>query len=229
MSTLKPSAPSLRPSGNRILLAKKPVAEIERELVALPHLKGDLRSQRKLAKVIARETIQARTATEAIGEIPGEGQSLHIIASGRFALWDCVPAILELSGANIDRLSIATLGFSKRNVAGMAELVDAGRIGSVSMLFSHYFRGTSSEITGLADQEFGARPDKMRLLSVRIHCKILLIEISDGRKIVVESSANLRSCKNIEQITFIADGSLHDFHLAWMNELFSATGVHRDR
>lgn len=37
-----------------------------------------------------------------------------------------------------------------------------------------------------------------RCVAVRSHAKILLFEMSDGRSFAWESSANLRSCKNVE-------------------------------
>ena len=41
----------------------------------------------------------------------------------------------------------------------------------------------------------------------------------DGRCIVNESSANLRSCRNIEQFTMTHDRDLLEFHRQWMAEV----------
>jgi hypothetical protein len=48
------------------------------------------------------------------------------------------------------------------------------------------------------------------------------MELTDGRALVVESSANLRSCASIEQITLTADVDLLAFHRAWIDELMRA-------
>ena len=53
------------------------------------------------------------------------------------------------------------------------------------------------------------------------HAKILLIELTDGRSYVVESSANLRSCSSIEQIVMTHDRPLFDFHHQWLDELLA--------
>ena len=54
------------------------------------------------------------------------------------------------------------------------------------------------------------------------HAKVVLIETTDGRHFVVESSANLRSCSSIEQITVTHDGDLLAFHRQWIDELLRA-------
>ena len=45
------------------------------------------------------------------------------------------------------------------------------------------------------------------MVAMLTHAKVVLIETTDGRDFVVESSANLRSCSSIEQITVTHDAS----------------------
>ena len=58
-----------------------------------------------------------------------------------------------------------------------------------------------------------------QIAAIRCHAKILLMELTDGRCFVVESSANLRSCRNIEQFTMTHDEDLLRFHQAWMTDV----------
>lgn len=51
------------------------------------------------------------------------------------------------------------------------------------------------------------------------HAKILLMELTDGRGFTVESSANLRSCSSIEQITMTHDAELLAFHRQWITDI----------
>lgn len=169
-----------------------------------------------------RDVRKATDTADAIDHIPWADEAIHLAVSGRFALWHIVPAVLKLSGTRIDELIIATLGFSKRNISGLCELLDAGQIGRVYLLASHYFKGTSNEIYTHAQKLFSERPGKAHFASVRTHAKLLLFRLSDMRTITVESSANLRSCKNIEQMTLIGDPGLHAFHRGWILELFTA-------
>ena len=60
-----------------------------------------------------------------------------------------------------------------------------------------------------------------RIAAIRCHAKILAMELTDGRCLVVESSANLRSCRNIEQFTMTHDADLLLFHREWMREVLS--------
>lgn len=192
---------------------------VEQQLTGLPHLQRDMKHLRRHRKLDLVDARQAKDAAESLGRIPDEGESLHMVISGRFALWDFVPAMLTLSGTTITAMHIATLGFSKRNIAKMCELHDAGRIGSIHLLCSHYFAGTSGAIYDFAVEQFATRSG-CKFLSVRTHAKMVLVAFADGRKIVIESSANLRSCKNIEQVSIFADGALYAFHRGWIEGLF---------
>ena len=48
-----------------------------------------------------------------------------------------------------------------------------------------------------------------------------MLTLADGRRLTFESSANLRSCMNIEQVSAFGDPGLHDFHRTWIDELFA--------
>ena len=201
-------------------LPERSIDRIEGEMDRKPHLPGDLRHERQTAQAETRDARQVKTATEAMARIPGPGEAFHLAISGRFALWHFVEAALSLAECKIDMLHIATLGFSKKNIEAMTQLVDRGDIQRVRLLCSHYFKNTSKPIYQHAVSAFEARPDRMEFLSIRTHAKILLLAFEDGRRITVESSANLRSCKNIEQVAIIGDPGLHSFHRQWIDDLF---------
>lgn len=197
-------------------------AELESEMDLLPHLDGDQRQEVDGAARECRDARQIKHAADAIGPIPGPSQAWHLVVGGRWALWDAVPAILDLAApATITTLHIATLGFSKLNVMELCRLLDEGKVGEVRLLCSHYFRGTSGGIWELAAAELAERQDRAKFLSVRTHAKLLAIKLSDGRTVTVESSANLRSCKNVEQMTVIGDPGVYAFHVAWIDQLFA--------
>lgn len=214
---------SPRPSGNPLLgtapaiAGGSGVAAAEREMAARPHVKADRRMGQR-HKSDLRDARQAVGAGEALGELPGPGEAVHVLISGRFSLWDCVPAIAAKLG-RLDRLHVATLGFSRRNVEAMGRLMDAGTVGTLRLLCSHYFKGTSPDLYRFATDELAARPGA-EFLSVRTHCKLLLVAAGE-RRLAVESSANLRSCKNLEQLTAFGSPAVYDFHTAWIDELFT--------
>lgn len=197
---------------------------IETELAGLPHLVADLRYDEPagVERVYRSET--ASTAAATLGAIPGPLQAIHLVINGRYALWDFVGAVLQLAGegVTIRRLHIATLGFSRRNVSQLADLLDAGKVGSVALLCSHYFKGTSGGIYEYAAEVLTAR--QQRFLSVRTHAKVLAIELSDARCLTFESSANLRSCKNLEQVVATGIPDLYRFHVRWIDSLWPGGG-----
>jgi len=213
MLTLTPN-PLLAPSIQPITPGVK---QAERELLARPHIDGD-RGVTVRHKPDVRDARQALNAAEALGNLPGPRHARHILVTGRFALWDCVPAIVAKCG-RIQMLHVATLGFSKKNVESMARLLDAGDVAHIRLLCSHYFKGTSTEIYRFAAEELGKRKDRAEFLSVRTHAKLLLVKLHN-RTLTLESSANLRSCKNLEQLTVIGDPAVHAFHAGWLDELF---------
>lgn len=210
--------PGIPPLGDFI-----PVEEIERELINMPHIDGDIRHEDDHAiDHEFRDARRAKLAVETIGRLPDSFDCFHIVISGKFALWNMVPAILELAAPiKIAALTVATLGFSKANIAEMMQLMDAGKIARVSMLCSHYFRGTSKGIWEFAAAELAKRRTA-RFLSIRTHAKLLLVKLEDGRTVTIESSANLRSCKNIETATILGHPRCYEFHTGWIDQLFSA-------
>src|ERR1019366_2300180 len=110
-------------------------AAIEQELKLLPHLPADIRHVRRERKAAFLDARAAKTAAEALGnQLPGPNHGYHLVLSGRFALFDFVPAVLSIAGCRIDALTMATLGFSVRNIDKLCQLVDAGQIGSVHLL-----------------------------------------------------------------------------------------------
>jgi hypothetical protein len=159
--------------------------------------------------------LPATSAAATLIRLPETGESLHIISRGLWPAWDLIPQTLRLAApATIKTLHIATLSFSKANGEQLAALVDVGAVGSVLMICSSYLSSTEKDLVcGLATalQERG-----QRLVSRRCHAKVIAMELSDGRCLTIESSANLRSSRNIEQFTITHDRAVLDFHRTWM-------------
>lgn len=206
-------------------LAATGVEAIERDFNHLPHLKRDqsITARERKARIV--DATRCQTASEAIGAIPGANESVHIIISGKFALWDFVPAIMMMARpVRAEALTIATLGFSKRNIYAMCDMVDAGVIERARLLCSHYFKATSGDIYETAEKALNQRPAVMSFLSVRTHAKLLLLKLRNGTCLTIESSANLRSCQNIEQASLFNSPELYQVHYNWIDSLFVEAG-----
>lgn len=210
---------------NPILSPPITVATVEAEMDARPHLAGDRACRTREVNRTMRDARQIKTAAAAIGALPGPTEAIHMAISGTWALFHVIGAALEMAHpARIEELTIATLSFSRRNIESLCALVDAGKINAVSLLCSHYFKNTTPDLYTLAETEFAKRPDRARFLSIRTHAKILAVRLTDGRTATCESSANVRSSKNCEQLSIFGDPQLYAFHRGWIAELFDAAG-----
>jgi hypothetical protein len=168
--------------------------------------------RRKSSRRDTMHALHIANAAKRLEKLPEENESIHAIMRGNFHGWDLVPATMQLAGCGIEKLYVATLGFNARNTAELLKFIDAGRIGFCRFLCSCYFKDASAaEFESLRQ---GLSDRGMQIVAARTHAKILAMRLMDGRSIVVESSANLRSCRNIEQFCMTNSGELFKFHAA---------------
>jgi hypothetical protein len=190
------------------------------EVDTAARLSGDRRHVRTPTRRLFRDYRSNPDAFRHLDPLPAAGESLHGVISGKYALFDLVAAIIERTGQNLSHLYLCTLGFSKQNGADLCGFLDAGQVGRVTLVCSHYFEKTSANIYDVVVPELVKRGQ--RVLAMRSHTKMLLARTADGTCYVCESSANLRSCVNIEQFVLTNCPDLYAFHQTWIEELFTA-------
>jgi len=156
-----------------------------------------------------------RSAIELIDPLPETDHALHLLMGDDFNAWELVPAILTLERAPAARLFIATLGFNKPTVKHLGELVTARTIERVWLLCSHYFQATDKPLYRHAVDALAEVGPRAKVNYARSHAKILCMEIA-GKHFVMEGSANLRNCSNVEQVTITRSRGLFDFHAGWI-------------
>jgi hypothetical protein len=163
---------------------------------------------------------------KSITALPAAGETWHVIAKGNWPAWALVPRMLELAApATINWLGIATLGFSKANVDELSGMLDSRAVQTVDLIYSCYFRSNEQTLVGYLTAEMQRRGQRIK--AIRNHAKIIAAELSDGRAIVVESSANLRSCRNVENFCITNDAGLLAFHRQWMSTILSDEREHK--
>lgn len=163
-----------------------------------------------------RQLLQVANAAREIDRLPEPDETHHLIMSGNFNAWDVVPAMLKLADCPAHSLHIATLGFNKRNAAELLDLIDRQQIARVAFVCSCYFRDANkAEFKYLAD---GLIERGQQIAATRSHAKIIALKLTDGRTATTESSANLRSCRNLEQMTIHGSPDVQDFHAGWIME-----------
>jgi len=168
----------------------------------------------------ARDARRLERAVEALERLPDSGEYVHIVTGQEFRGLDLLPAMLRLAKAKrYDSLTLTTLGFSRDNLAELARMIQAGQIppARLTVLCSDFFRRADREIWRTGAEQ--ARRLGYGFRSTRNHTKLILAAI--GRKhYVTESSANLRSCANLEQFTITQSRTLFDFHQQWIAQVW---------
>ena len=161
----------------------------------------------------SRRLAALREAGDVLTVLPGPGQSLHAIMTGRYDLTDLLDIILERLGSAA-HLRIATLSFNNRNVHRMLAWCENAAVAQLTLLYSHFFQEHNPEIVEQLRQSL-TTPHRMAVS--RNHCKVVTFDLHRGDKLTVEGSPNLRNNANHEQIAVINDPVLHDWHAKWID------------
>jgi hypothetical protein len=166
---------------------------------------------------LARDSAQLAAAKDVLTAIPGPNQAIHTLTTGRrFSVGAALYALADKLRP-VDKLDIATLSYSKRNVAQLLDLLDSGTVRNMTLLVSKFFAQHFRELLDYTREEFQAR--RQRVACARSHAKVAVFHFADGRAIVCESSGNLRANGNWEQLTLINSPELAEFHSRWITKL----------
>jgi hypothetical protein len=169
------------------------------------------------AKAVARRAMMFREAKGLLTALPGPGEAVHAIMTGRYDLMLLLVALLDLHPAPCRRLRIATLCYNRRNAAELLGLLESGKIGGLTLLASSFHRANNKDLDEWFRAELAAYPCS-KTTAARSHCKVVCFDFADGAGLVLEGSANLRTNGNREQLMLVRDRPLHDFHAAWIDE-----------
>lgn len=171
--------------------------------------------RRRPRRRLFRRALQEEAIAEIVPDLPEPGESIHIVANGRYDFWLYVPHLLELLGVPAQgRFSTWTM--NRGNVLELLELYDHGRLLSVLMFTGLYFKRRESAVYATLLE--GLQERGQRYLAFKNHTKLILLE-GGGHHLVVEGSANFTANPRVEQYVFTNDEALHAFHASWMEEL----------
>lgn len=178
------------------------------------------------ARTVRRQTVRRTTfderrvkcAAASLAALPEHEESIHLVVGGEFAGFDLLPAFLRLAKAkHFEALHLTTLGFSRENFAQLEVMIAAKEIrpSTLAILCGDFFRRADPGLWDIG--KLIARKYRFTFRSYRNHTKLILAQLA-GKSYVVEGSANLRSCANIEQFTITQSPALYAFHLTWIRE-----------
>lgn len=206
---LTPTRPATLSKGKRVALVD-----------AIPNNLLQRRRSVRRSLVDARHT---RQAIEHLIKLPAPGESLHLVVDGRFTPCDLIPATRRLSHpAVIRRLDVTTLGLNVENIHCIANGMDQGKVLEASVLVSHYFSRAEKAEYAFLQQEIESRGGRVN--NARTHCKLILMETTDGNWYTIEGSGNLRACRSVEQFVISNDRDLLLFHRKWITEYLNSRG-----
>ena len=171
------------------------------------------------AKLERRRAAMLKTATEAVAVLPGRGEAVHCLMTGYYDLMHVLVLLAERLGP-IQRLRIATLSYNARNLAELVRLLEERRVESLTLLCSSFFKDHNKDLFARTQEAFAARP--ARVSADRSHCKVVCVQTAEV-KLVLEGSANLRTNRNIEQLTLIHQEEIHDWHATWIDAKVGGT------
>jgi hypothetical protein len=174
------------------------------------------------SRALARYQQAAKTAAELLPELPEPGEAIHCLMLGTFDLCQVITAVAKRL-PQCRHLRIATLCYSKRNIAELCSLLDTQKGLPLTLLVSVFHREHNKSLHEWAVEELTEYPG-VKIAAARSHCKVVAFDLGEGDGLVFEGSANLRTNKNREQLTAIRDQQLHDWHAEWIDELVSKDG-----
>lgn len=167
-------------------------------------------------RAIRQKFVRPENAAQLAELLPVDADGvLHAVTPGDFVFCDLLTTVCRTRKPRA--LHVATLSMSRGNVDALAAELAAGNVGTIAILISNFFEKTNTAIFEHLKKAAADHPD-FRVSVARTHAKIALFEFDKGR-LTIETSANLRSSQNIEQITAIADPTLYDFHREWLDAL----------
>jgi hypothetical protein len=176
----------------------------------------DFRQQAREFKAGLRRKAQLRKAAEIIPHLPGPGESLHTLLTGFFDFALVLTCVIRSRPCPCDHARIATLSFGPKNTQEMARWLDEGLVGRLTLLCADFMAKASPEVYQGAVAELVERRGQV-VGAARCHAKVVTLAFADGLRLSFEGSANLRTNRNLENLSVVNDAGLHDWHAAWID------------
>jgi len=178
-------------------------------------------AKRRDAKA-GKALIRPENADQVLDQLPAlAGETLHALVCGDFVFCNLITRLVERLGPPAE-ITLATLSVSLKNLESLEGMLRACPELRLHIVLSHYFQTTSKEIFIALETLIGEKfADRFTLTIGRSHAKVALIDYRE-HCFVIETSANLRSSGNLEQLAIFRERELFDFHATWIREFRTA-------
>jgi len=147
------------------------------------------------------------------------GSRHYVFVNGKFYFGDFIEALIVGKDYRVKTLTISTLSMNENNIDSLANVMNGGYCDKLNLLISTYFYSHEKHnLVPYLYQELD-KDNRFQLVVCRSHCKIALIELYSGEKIVIHGSANLRSSGNVEQLMIEESPDLYDFNYEYQRTM----------
>jgi len=177
---------------------------------------GDPRQRVRAFRASLRRKAQLKRAAEVIPHLPAEGGSLHTLLTGYFDFALVLTCVLRSRPVPCEHARIATLSFGLKNTQEMARWLDEKLVNRLTLLCADFMAKASPKVYLGAVKELVEQRGQL-VGSARCHAKVCTLRFKDGMSLVFEGSANLRTNRNLENLTVVNDPGLHDWHATWLD------------
>ena len=161
---------------------------------------------------IKEEYLQYSNAVDmAMNYQVGKNSRLFAFVTGTFYFGDFIEALIIEKDLKVKTLTVSTLSLNDNNVDSFANIMNGGFCDKLNLIVSHYFFSHERRVLVPYIYQELDKEDRFQLVVCRSHCKMALIELYSGEKIVIHGSANLRSSGNVEQLMIEENEELYDF------------------
>lgn len=168
-------------------------------------------AKRKFINAMKREEVE-----KFLTFLPEPGETLHIVANGKFDFWSFIPVIIELLGGKTSDFYGSTWTLNRENCHEMLDIYDKGKVSSLNILTGLYFKQRESAVYATLLNGMIDRGQRYKCLEN--HAKIALLN-NDKDYITIEGSANFTANPRVEQYAISNGKDLHAFHKAWMDDI----------
>ena len=143
----------------------------------------------------------------------------NVVVNGSFIFGDFIEALIVNNNYHVKKMTISTLSMSQNNIDSLANLINGNYLDELNLIISDHF--FSHERHGLIKYAYHILniDNKFQLAVCRTHCKLCIIELYNGLKLVIHGSANLRTSANIEQFTIEESETFFDFQNEYQDRI----------
>lgn len=171
---------------------------------------------------------KARDFVNGLPEVLEDGFRLFAFVSGNFVFGDVLEALVDTGRVDPRIITVQTLSLSEHNIDSLQNvLMMCPDLERMRLVISEYFYSHERYPGHLVPYLYECLDieDLLEVAYASVHTKLITVETTDGRKIVIDGSANLRSSRNIEQFRLEVDAGLYEFVDGFTDKIFSAYSV----